>query len=254
MPLPFKVDDLTSVPESARELYEKDDESGAYFLPVTGIDEHEEVRGLKGALESTKDRLRKAIRERDTFKDRALSDEDREEFDRLREEASRRRDGDDDDALQEAIAKRDDYWQKQLDKAKSENDELRTVITQDDATMIEGALQGSLAKAGVLKDHVEAVEALFRVKRKIEVERADGRRRVVIEDDLGDMVPLDSFIPEWAKSDAASPFMPPVNGSGGGGGGGDGGGSGKKPSWEGKKWSDLTMEEKIEKNKATAAA
>lgn len=244
MPLPFKIESLDDVPEAARSLYEKNDD-GVFVLPVTGIEEHEEVGELKRSFEATKDRLKKTIRERDSLKAKVLSDEDREEFERLREESSRRGDdGDGDEKLEQAIAKRDAYWQKELDKVKADTEALRETIAGDDAAMIGGALQGSLARAGVRKEAVEAAEALFRVKRKIEIDRSDGKRQVLIEDDLGDMVPLDPFVKSWAESDAASVFMPPENG-GGGGGGGDRGSRGDRPSWQGKKYGEMSAEEKI---------
>lgn len=245
--LPYRVESLDDVPESAREFYEEDD--GAYRLPVAGVKSKDEIEGLQSALAKVKRKLSKA--EQRASK---VSDEDLEDLERLRELEAE---------LEEQKAKdegRLDEWKaefKQRTASKFEKDlqELQERLQAREQVVeqltVTNALRSAIAEAGVDPKYHEAVEHLLRNKHTPKVDWGDNGEmpRGVFRDDIEGDVPITDFVSEWVKTDAASPYMPRETGAGGGGSGA-GGGGGTRPSWEGKKYSDMTKKEKIEYNRA----
>lgn len=236
MKLPFKVESLDDVPEDRRDLYEEVD--GGYQLQVDGVpDGEEDVSGLKSALEKVK-------RERDRLRSRAgkVSDDDLEELERLREAEAQR-----EEEAAKAAGKWDEIRAKLDDKHAKELDQVRAELTKRDKVIeqltVTNELRSAIAKAGVKDEYRDAVEAML-LRQGPTVLWEDGKDPVgVFSDDVEGDRPIGVFVEQWAKSDAASPYMPPENGGGGGGGGQDTRrGSGK--SWEGKKYAEMTADEK----------
>lgn len=242
MELPYTVESLDDAPESAREFYVEDGD--AFRLPVTGVESDEEVSGLKSALAKLKRDLRAA-------KDRVgqIDDDTLEELEQLRSEKA---------AREEKKAKEegrfDELRAKLTEKHESEMVELKAQLEKRDgvieALTVKNELRSAIADAGVDPRYYQAAEAVLReCGPKVEW-NGDGLPHGVFPDEVEGDQPIAEYVKAWAKSDAASIYMPPETGAGGGATGGAGGG-GKKASWEGKKYADMTTDEKMAYTEAT---
>lgn len=239
MELPYKVESLDDVPEAAREFYQESD--GGFVLPVAGVKAEDEV----GALERAYERLKK---QRDELKGKAsqMSKEDLEELEALRAERAKR---------EEEKAKAEGKWEelrgKLAEKHQKELEELRQGLQSRESVIEEltvtNELRAHLNKAGVT-DYLDAAEALL-MRRGPQVKWQDGKPVGVFPNEVEGDKPIADFVAEWSKTDDAKRFLPPANGAGGGGGGGRP--RGDKPSWEGKKYADMTMDEKAAYTEAT---
>lgn len=246
MELPYRVENLDDVPESARELYEETD--GGFRLPVTGVESEEEVSGLKSALAKVKRDLRAA-------KDKAgrVSEEDLEELERLREleHELEEQKAKDEGRLEEWKA---EWKERAASKYEKELEELRQKVGHRDKVVesltVTNAIRSAISEAGVDPRYHRAVEHLLRNEYapKVDWESGDMPRGIFSDDIEGD-VPISEFVQNWAKSDEASPYMPRETGAGGGGHGTEGRGGGE--SWRGKKYADMTTDEKIAYSEAT---
>lgn len=233
MELPYKVESLDDVPEAARELYQE--RGGAYVLPVAGVEPDEDVAKLRNAYESVK-------KQRDELRGRAsrVSDDDLEELEALRAEKAKR---------EEEKAKAEGKWEElraklqekhQADLSEREN-KLKTYERVIEELTVTNELRAHLGKAGVT-DYLDAAEALL-MRRGPKVKWEDGKPVGVFPNEVEGDQPISDFIGEWVKSDDAKRFLPPANGAGGGATGGRGRGS-DAPSWQGKKYADMSVEEK----------
>lgn len=104
---------------------------------------------------------------------------------------------------------------------KTLKDENAKIGAARDKLVLDNGLSEALDKAGVSAELKPAVLAMHRAANKTAVE-IDGDGNFVGK--IGDK-PIASFVDEWAKSDAAKPFLP--NGNSGGGGQGNNSGGGK---------------------------
>lgn len=230
MGLPYKVDDLESVPETARELYEEAD--GGYRLPVEGVETPEDVEPLRNAL----DRLKE---EREELRQKAdrVSDEDLEELQRLRKEAKERAD---------KKAKEEGRWEELRTKLQNEHqetvEEMEQTLSRKDrmieALAVKSQLLSALDAAGVLPEYKDdAYRALM--EEDPTVKEVDGEPIGVFPDEIHGDQPISDFVDEWKTTDTAKKYMPPSN-KGGGGGSGE---EGRKIDSD-KPWSEMTMDEK----------
>jgi hypothetical protein len=96
--------------------------------------------------------------------------------------------------------------QKKLDEVKAELERDRQFIRE---IMVEKELISAIQAVGVIPDDVEVVQAWLE-KRKPTVVSEDGKYRGVFETDMG-QVPIREFVEEWAKSDHAARYLPPLN-------------------------------------------
>ena len=237
MPLPYKVETLDDVPESARELYVEDGES--YKLDVSGVESEDDVSGLKSALEKTKRKL-KALESKAS----RMTDDDIEELEALRQQRAE---------LEEKKAKEegrfDELRTKLQEKHAKELDALRQTLTGRESVIerltVQNELRAAIAEAGFLPEYHRAVEALLR-ERGPKVDWDGEMPRGVFPDDVEGDQPIGQYVKKFAASDDASPFMPPETGKGGGGRGGSAGGGGKRKSYEGKKYAEMSAAEKQE--------
>lgn len=193
-------------------------------------------------------RLTEALKkEREKNRDRkGLSDEDAAELERLRTENR---------AREEEEAKKAGKWDELRGKLQKDHEReleaerAKTKAEQErnakrDRRMIRGELAAQLAKVGAKAEYLEALEAMIEKKHRLDVEWGDDDVQVVVVDEVHGNRPLDAWMGEWAKSEAASPFMPPENGGGGGANGTPSKGRNGK-SWEGKKFGEMTSEEQV---------
>ncbi len=242
MELPYRVDSLDDVPESARELYVEDGD--AFRLPVTGVESEDEVSGLKSALAKLKRDLRSA-------KEKAgqVSSEDLEELEQLRAERAAREEkkAKEEGRFDELRAKLAEKHDKEMADLKAELQKRESVI---ETLTVKNELRSAIAEAGVDPKYHRAVEALLRERGPKVDWNGDGLPHGIFPDEIEGDKPIADFVKAWAGSDEASPYMPPETGGGGGGHGGTGGG-GARPSWQGKRYADMTAEEKIAYTEAT---
>ncbi len=232
MPLPYKVKDLETVPESARELYEK--KGDEFVLQVEGVEAAESVGELRRALERVRG-------ERDTFKRRAdsVKDEDLTELEALRKEKLER----DENKLKDA-----GRWE-----------DLRARLQQEHATAMEGLqaqidsrnrvietltvtneLRAALDAAGIQPEYREAAEALLE-KRQPKVVWDGETPKGVFPDEVHGDQPIAGYVESWAKGDDAKKFLPVPTKPGGGAPGTEG--KGGAPG--GKNWAEMTPDEKV---------
>lgn len=239
MDLPYKVDSLEDVPESARELYVEDGDS--FRLPVTGVEAEEDIAGLKSALAKLKRDLAKA---KGKSAD-GLSDEDRDELERLRQQEA---------DLEEEKAKAEGRWADLRTKLEQKHekalDEISKKLQHRDVVIerltVQNQLRAAIADAGVKPEYHRAVEALLRERGpKVDWDSNDMPTGIFPDEVEGDKS-IGDFVKAWVQTDEASAYMPPENGAGGGGAGAGGGGGGKKASWQGKNYADMTADEKVE--------
>ena len=234
MPLPFKVESLDKIPEAQRSLYTEGDD-GTFTLDVDGV---EDVSGLKSALAKVKRELADAKKNAGK-----LSDDDVTELEQLRADKAAA-----DEAKAREAGKFDELRTKLQEKHDKELAGLRTQIERRDGVIkkltVTNEVRSAIAAAGVLDEYRPAVEALL-MQQSPDVLWEDGKDPVgVFRDEVEGDRPIGAFVTAWAKSDAASPYMPPENGGGGGAGGGKPP-KGGRPSWEGKKYSEMTPDEKV---------
>jgi hypothetical protein len=221
--LPYRVEDLASVPETVRGLYRESD--GGFVLPVTGVKPESEIEGLVSTLEKLK-------RERKDLKERAdrVSDDDVQELERLRGEIRAR----EEKAAAEA-GKLDEIREKWKAETQTEIEKRDQMIH---TLAVTSQLQSAISAAGVADAYREdALRALRELSPAVKM--VEGNPVGVFKDDVHGDKPIAEFVAEWAKTDAARKYMPPPKG-GGGASGQDG-----KPVDSSKKWADMSPEEKI---------
>lgn len=230
MPIPFKTDSLDKIPEAARSLYEK--KGDVYVLGVEGAKGADEIEGLELALARLK-------REREDLRKQSIGDDDRKELDRLKKEEQR---------IKDEKAAAEGRWEELRARQKADHDKemdaLRSQITQRDSVVaqlaIENALKDEIAKAGIKDEYRPAVTELLKAKGPKVVWDGDKPKGVFPDEVHGDQA-IPDFVGKWAKTDAAKPFLPVGVKNGGGGSGGEGkGGTG----FEGKKYDEMSIEEK----------
>lgn len=237
MALPYRVESLDDVPEAARDLYVEDGDG--FRLPVEGVESEEEVSGLKSALAKLKRDLRAA-------KDKAgqVSDDDLDELERLRAEAADR-----EEKKAKEEGRFDELRQKLTDKHEKELQEVREQLGRRDKVIetltVKNELRSAISEAGVDPKYHKAVEALLRERGPKVDWNGDGLPQGVFPDEVEGDQPIGEFVKSWVDTDEASIYMPPETGSGGGGHGGEGGG-GKRASWDGKKYAEMSFDEKRE--------
>lgn len=231
MPLPYQVDTLDGVPEAARELYEETDEGG-FRLPVEGVEPASEVAGLRSTLDKLK-RERQELRE----KVARFSDDDVEELAALRAKARKK-----EEEVAAEEGKLDDLrekWQKETESKLGEKDQ---VIAAKDETIrrlaITSQLKAAIADADVLQEYrADALRALLD-EFETDVKDVGGEPTGVFVDEVHGDKPIGEFVAEWAKSKSAQKYMAAPKG-----GGGAAGQTGN-PNPSGKKYSEMTTEEK----------
>lgn len=239
MGLPYKVDDLESVPEEARELYEPED-SGGFRLPVDGV--KADTGELDRAYEKTKQERDQLKRRLSKLEERAMSPEEIEELEALREEKRKR---------EEEAAKAEGRWEDLRERLEEEHSQrlqgLKEELSSRDQVIenltVTSELRDAIVSAGVKSEYVDAVEAMLSRKGP-KVKWDDGTPKGVFPDELHGDVPISEFVASWAESDQAEPYMPPSN-AGGGGGTGQDDGRGSKITTD-KPYDEMTQAEKAE--------
>lgn len=234
MPLPYKVESLDDVPEAARELYEERD--GAFVLPVEGVKTEEDVGALERALERVKEERNKLRSKAERF-----SEDDAEELARLRDLEAKR---------EEEKAKAEGRWEDLRTKLQKKHEEslneLQATLKARESVIenltVTNELRSRLAKS-VDPGYLDAAEALL-LRNGPKVVWQDGKPVGVFPNEVEGDVPIGAFVDDWLASDDAKRFLPPANGAGGGADGRRA--SGDRPSWEGKKFTEMTTAEQVE--------
>lgn len=241
-PLPHKVDSLDDVPEGARPFYEEA-EGGGFKLPVEGVEPAEAVSGLKS-------RMGKLQKERDALNTKleGLKDVDPEEYRALKQKIKET-----EERTATEQGKLDDIraaWKKDTDEKLGEKD--RTIAEKDrqiEDLAIERDLRTQIAAAGVKDEFLDdAYRALKELKPEIKIVEGKPIGFFIDRTGVDGDQTIAEYVAAWAKTPAASKYMPPPKGGGGGTGlKGKGGAVNKK-------YSDMTVEEKAEYLEANYAA
>lgn len=232
--LPYKVSDISTVPEAARALYEQ--QGDEYVLQVDGVEPQESIGELKRALERTREENRKL-----KGQSGRVSDDDLKELEDLRKERAKR---------EEEKAKLEGRWEDLRSKLLQEKDAAVKAVQDQlsardrviEQLTVTNELRSAISKAGFQPEYAEAVEALLG-KRGPKVVWDGETPKGVIPDELHGDQAISDFVAKFAKSDAAKPYLPNPQKSGGGAPGTEGKGGGSDLS--GKKYGEMTPDEKI---------
>lgn len=106
--------------------------------------------------------------------------------------------------------------QKELEKIKAELEQKSGLLNQ---TLIDNGLKSALVKANIAPQHLEAVEALIRMKTKAEITDKDGQAVATL-----DGVPISEFVEAWSQGDTGKHYIAAPKNEGGGANGSNSGG------------------------------
>lgn len=218
MALRTVLESLDDVQESHRDLY-AETEDGNFVLQVEGVDNHPEVANLRNAYQRTK-------ADRDAAKAKLTEAEARlsgipEDFDPQKWEQAKKGKRDDDGdlvKLRQTLEAERDEW-----KGKYEQQ-----VERGRRAQAEAALTDALTRGGVNPDLMIGARAVLMPK----VTMAD--TGPVVESDMGPMA-LADYAKRWLAGEGKAFVSKP---QGGGASGGD-------KSAGGKKWGEMTGEEKV---------
>jgi hypothetical protein len=216
MALKLTLDSLDGVDEGLKSLYTEHD--GKFRLAVDGL---EDTSGLKSALEKE----RKARRDAEARAKSALSAEEMEEIERLRDEAAKAKGAD------EIVKQVNARHQKDIEARNKREQSL--VEKLQDKTLKEAALD-------VMSQHKANAKLLMpHFREAVRVEEVDGEFQVVPKSGAS--------LDEWVGS-MKTTFPEAFADSGKSGGGASGGGAGGKGTPE---WQKLSPEERLNAARAS---
>lgn len=219
MALKAVLEALDDLPEAVREFYKEQD--GVYVLDLgDSLQEHPGAKALKNALDAERDKRRKAIEDRDRYKEKAESvpdDFDPDEYERLKVNGEGGEDVQ--KKVEEARERERKRHEKTIEKLTAERDELSQKYQ---GTRIETSLKDTLNEVNVAPHLRRAAEKLWASETQLD---EDGN--VVTKDGT----PLKDAIKEWSETDEGSYFVAAPNNSGGGAHGGRAGGASKNNPW-----------------------
>lgn len=165
--LPLSTDNIESVPEAARALYQERD--GKFFLPVDGV---EDTAGLKSALEKERKQARELEKKVKRWDALGKTDEEIAELLKAQEEAEAKRAKDAGDT--EAILKQhQDKWQKERAALEAE---LNASRASERNAIIENSIMSALSKASATEEGVDLLPDRLAARIKFDTE---GGKRVV---------------------------------------------------------------------------
>ena len=204
MPLKFKIDDIDSVEEPFRGLYEKGDD-GKYRLSVEGVDDVEPLKRAKDHEKQARVEAEKKAKELTAELEQAKKEAQAGQYDRAKT------DGD--------IAALEESWKAKLEATQTEYESKMSAV--------QSALEAAVIDAAV--DDVSSIfvapKAMMPfVRSKLKVEIADGRPsvRVVGDDGKPTAMSIDE-LKESLKSDESLAAVIVGSKASGGGVGGDSG-------------------------------
>jgi hypothetical protein len=264
------VENLDDVPESLRDYYSenKDKEGKVWFVLQLSEDvkNHPEVAALQRAHErqkQTNTELKAKLQEAETIAKTLPEGFKAEEWDRLKQlevefnefkEKGGEIDPEKKKAHEAEIAsfrktheQQITRLQKQMDDGFKERDaKIAERETRIHNMIIRDGLVRLLAENGVKKEVLPYVQAKLERSAKVVDSEETGEPIMVFDTDMGE-VPADQFIPKWATSDEAKPFVELQQGGGASGGNRkSGGGSGDVNPWSKAAW-DMRRQAEIYK-------
>ncbi|WP_457814149.1 hypothetical protein U8C43_23825 [Sinorhizobium meliloti] len=218
MALKAVIDNLDSVEETHRALYEEKD--GKFVLAVDGIESHPGAAALKSAL----DRVRA---EKRTLSDKLTTAESRleglpEDFDIEAYEALRQQaEGKEPPKIEERLAAQKTQLEAKFAK---DREKLEARANKLDSTlrrvMVDDGLTKALLDAGIDKNYLPAAKALLKEKGQIKLVEDDDAIQVFADDGVNDRTPLSDYVRSWAGQDEGKVFV--AKPTGGDAKGGDG--------------------------------
>lgn len=167
--LPLTTDNIESIPEAARALYEERD--GKFHLPVAGL---EDTSGLKSALEKERKAARELEKRVKRWESLGKTDEEIADLLKAQEEAEAKRAKEAGDT--EAILKQhQDKWAKERAALESE---LNAARASERNAIIENSIMAALTKASATEEGIDLMPD--RLANRIKFETQDGKRVVRI--------------------------------------------------------------------------
>ncbi len=168
MPLPFKVEDIETVPEALRGEYAEKD--GAFYLNVEGLPQQEDTSGLKTALQKERKAREDAEKQRKAWEKLGKSPDEIAEMLSAQEAAERERAEKAGDH-QKILKQHQDQWAK---REKDLTDELNAARSSERSAIVGERLLSALTRAGVTEEGTELLPD--RLANRIKFETVDGKR------------------------------------------------------------------------------
>ncbi len=220
MALKSVLDDLDSVEEQHRPLYE--DRDGKYVLQVEGIEAHPGALSLKAALDRVRSEKR-AVSEKLAAAEGRLhglpEDFGAEAFEDLK---ARAEGGQQDEGK---IAERLDRQKAVLEGRHAREIEAERVRAQKleanlRKVMVDDGLTKALLDAGIEKQHLGPLKAYLKESGRIKLTEEDGEFHVFADNGIDERTPLSKFVGDWAGTDEGKPYVAKVTGGDAKGGSG----------------------------------
>lgn len=168
--LPFSTDDIETISETHRDLYEERD--GKYFLSIDGLPQQEDNTGLKKALETEREARKKYEKQIKAWERTGKTPDEISELLAAAEERDRKKaeeEGDFDKLLGQHRSK----WEKEKSDLEAE---LEAARVSERSAIINTSLMASLTKAGATEEGIDLLPD--RLSHRIRFER-DGSERIV---------------------------------------------------------------------------
>jgi hypothetical protein len=212
------VDNLDSVEEQHRSLYEEKD--GKFILAVEGIEAHPGAAALKGALDRVRGEKR-TLSEKLTAAESRLEglpdDFDADAYEALRTQAE----GKEPPKIEERLAAQKTQLEAKFAK---DREKLESRANKLDGTlrrvMVDDGLTKALLDAGIDKNYLPAAKALLKEKGQIKLVEDDDEIQVFADDGVNDRTPLTDYVRNWSGQDEGKVFI--AKATGGDAKGGDG--------------------------------
>lgn len=255
---PVDAEAYEALPEAIQEHY-TEAQDGKYHLGIEGKTPSEER--LEATLKRWKDaagssdptRIKRRIEEAEAIRE-GFGELDPEQARAAIERLEQLESGEGDKDREAEIKRIREGLESKHEKVIGEKDQqIQRLTSHVEQREIDQELDRGLAKAGVIEQTRPAVKALLR-SRGPKVVWEDGKPRGVFSGELGDEIPVVTYVEAWAKTDEAKPFLPASgnNGSGAQNNRGGGGGGGANP-WKKGEGYNLTEQGRIVKENPALA-
>lgn len=226
------IDDVESIPEEYRELYEEQD--GAQVLKMDLMQNHPAYKTVKSTADKM-DREKKAVKKQLAEMQEKLS-QIPEDFDpsayqtmvdelaELREAVEAGDDGKKGGKDKKEIPSQIKALESKMNRAATEaqaeikkrDDRIGTLAGKLERVLIDDGLTKSLIEAGIDPKFLKASKAMLRDL--VTLREEDDDFEAIVETDAGEQS-LSDFVKDWAGTDEGKLFIKPASGSGSEGGG-----------------------------------
>lgn len=219
MPIAAFVENLDSVEDHLRSLYEEKEIAGIgkrFVLQIEGVTNHPDVLGLKNAHERQKQENR-ALKEKVGPLEARLEgipdDFNVDKFNELTEAANKGGRPSEDQIRMIRQEAQNEFTQ----KLRPKDDRIQFLETDIRKRVVEDGLTNALVKAGVDSKLLPAARAYLKDTGSVKMVEEDGKFRATVETEIGPQS-LEDYVGRWAQSDDGKPFVARATGGDANGG------------------------------------